>query len=192
MNAVRIDRFQSEGGEALTFPQPAAVADAKWYAIWTRSHSEQLVADQLESKGLRVFLPKMGVWSRRGGVRHVIQVPMFSGYVFLNEPVDKKIYLDVIQSRGVVRILGDRWDSLSALADGEIDALQRVVEAGFDVSPHTYLHEGQRVRITYGPLKGVEGFLVEKKMEKGVLVLSVDLLQRSIAVQIDCTWVIAA
>jgi len=60
-----------------------------WYAIWTRSHSEQLVADQLLAKGLQVFLPKISVWSRRGGVRHAIRVPMFSGYVFLNESVDR-------------------------------------------------------------------------------------------------------
>ncbi len=163
-----------------------------WYAIWTRSHSEQLVADQLLAKGLQVFLPKISVWSRRGGVRHAIRVPMFSGYVFLNESVDKNTYLDVIKARGVVRILGDRWDSLSAISDGEIEGLQALVNSGVAITPHSYLREGQRVRITGGPLKGVDGILVDNKSEKGLLVLSVDLLQRSVAVQIDCTWVAAA
>jgi len=163
-----------------------------WYAIWTRSHSEQLVADQLLAKGLQVFLPKISVWSRRGGVRHAIRVPMFSGYVFLNESVDKNTYLEVIKARGVVRILGDRWDSLSPISDGEIEGLQTLVNSGVAITPHSYLREGQRVRITGGPLKGVDGILVENKSEKGLLVLSVDLLQRSVAVQIDCTWVAAA
>ncbi|HEY8134323.1 MAG TPA: UpxY family transcription antiterminator [Thermoanaerobaculia bacterium] len=164
----------------------------KWYAIWTRSHSEQLVADQLSAKGLNVFLPKISVWSRRGGVRHAIRVPMFSGYVFLNESVDKNTYLDVIKARGVVRLLGERWDSLSPISDSEIEGLQMLVNSGLAVTPYSYLREGQRVRITGGPLKGVEGLLVENRSEKGVLVLSVDLLQRSVAVQIDCTWVAAA
>ena len=163
-----------------------------WYAIWTKSHSEQLVADQLSAKGLEVFLPKLSVWSRRGGVKHLIQVPMFTGYVFLNEAVDKNTYLDVIKARGVVRLLGERWDRLSPVSHHEIEALQAVIDAGLTITPHSYLREGQRVRITAGPLKGVEGLLVENKAEKGILVLSVDLLQRSVAVQIDCTWVAAA
>jgi len=163
-----------------------------WYAIWTRSHSEQLVTDQLLAKGLQVFLPKISVWSRRGGVRHAIRVPMFSGYVFLNESVDKNTYVEVIKARGVVRILGDRWDSLSPVSNGEIEGLQTLVNSGVAITPHSYLREGQRIRITGGPLKGVDGILVENKSEKGLLVLSVDLLQRSVAVQIDCTWVAAA
>jgi transcription termination/antitermination protein NusG len=165
---------------------------AKWYAIWTRSHSEQLVADQLLAKGLQVFLPKISVWSRRGGVRHAIRVPMFSGYVFLNESVDKNVYLEVIKARGVVRILGDRWDSLCPIADSEIAGLQALVNSGVAITPHSYLREGQRVRITAGPLKGVDGILVENKSQKGLLIVSVDLLQRSVAVHIDCTWVAAA
>src|SRR5580765_1116421 len=86
---------QTERGEALT--------PAKWYAVWTRSHSEGLVSGQLMAKGLEVFLPKISVWSRRGGVRHVIQVPMFPGYVFVRAVAGKNMYLDIIKARGVVR-----------------------------------------------------------------------------------------
>jgi transcription termination/antitermination protein NusG len=174
-------------------PQACATPESpRWYAIWTRSHSEQLVADQLLAKGLQVFLPKISMWSRRGGARHLIQVPMFSGYVFLNETVDKNTYIDVVRARGVVRLLGERWDSLSPISDVEIEGLRKVLDAGFTLTPHSYLREGQRVRITGGPLKGVEGLLVENRSEKGILVLSVDLLQQSVALQIDCTWVAAA
>ena len=173
---------RSERGEAC--PQ--------WYAIWTRSHSEHLVADQLRAKGLDIFLPKISVWSRRGGLRHAIRVPMFSGYLFLHANVDKNIYLEVIKSRGVVRLLGDRWDCLAPISKQEIEALQQLVNSGLAVTPHSYLREGQRVRITAGPLKGVDGILVENRSEKGILVLSVELLRRSVAVQIDCTWAVAA
>lgn len=173
---------ENEGGGAC--PQ--------WYAIWTRSHSEQLVADQLLAKGLDIFLPKLTVWSRSGGVRHAIRIPMFSGYLFVHADVDKDVYLDVIKARGVVRMLGDRWDCLCPISKPEIEALQHVVSSGLAVTPHSYLREGQRVRVTAGPLKGVDGILVENKSEKGILVLSVELLRRSVAVQIDCTWVAAA
>jgi len=175
---------------------PAAIApaasvdgDANWYAVWTRSHSEQLVADQLMAKGFDVFLPRISIWSRRGGIRHVIQVPMFSGYLFLHEAVDKNTYIEVQEARGIVRILGERWDRLSPIADVEIESLQRVLDAQLTLTPYPYLHEGQRVRITGGPLKGVEGFLVKNKLRKGLLVLSVNLLQQSVVAVVDCTWV---
>ena len=167
-------------------------ARPEWYAIWTKSHSEQLVADQLLAKGLDIFLPKISIWSRRGGVRHAIRVPMFAGYLFLHANVDKHVYLDVIKARGVVRMLGDRWDSLCPVPEVEIESLQQVVNSGLAITPHSYLREGQEVRITAGPLKGVTGILVENKSEKGLLVLSVELLRRSVAVHIDCTWVAAA
>ena len=164
-------------------------SDANWYAVWTRSHSEQLVADQLMAKGFDVFLPRISIWSRRGGIRHVIQVPMFSGYLFLHEAVDKNTYIEVQKARGIVRILGERWDRLSPIADVEIESLQRVLDAQLTLTPYPYLREGQRVRITGGPLKGVEGFLVKNKLRKGLLVLSVNLLQQSVVAVVDCTWV---
>jgi transcription antitermination factor NusG len=178
---------KTERGEAF-----AASDNTHWHAVWTRSHSEELVADQLVGKGFEVFLPKVSIWSRRGGMRHVIQVPMFSSYLFLRDDVDKKKYIEVHKARGVVGILGERWDRLSWIADGEIDNLRQAVDAGLTVMPHPYLEKGQRVRIDGGPLKGIEGFLVENKPNKGVLVLSIELLQRSVAVQIDCTRVVPA
>jgi len=119
----------------------------------------------------------------------VIQVPMFSGYLFLHEAVDKKTYIEVQKARGIVRILGERWDRLSPIANVEIESLQRVLDAQLTLTPYPYLDEGQRVRITGGPLKGVEGFLVKNKLRKGLLVLSVNLLQQSVVAVVDCTWV---
>jgi len=161
-----------------------------WYAVWTRSHFEQLVAEQLAWKGFRIFLPRMSVWSSRGGVRHVIQVPMFAGYLFVNEDIDKKKYIEVHKARGVVGILGERWDSLSPIASKEIEAVRQIVEARLPIAPHPFLEAGQRVRIISGPLKDVEGFFVENKAKKGLLVISIELLQRSVAVQVDCTRVV--
>ena len=164
----------------------------QWYALYTRSHCEQLVGDQLTAKGFHIFLPTLDVWSQRAGPRRRLSVPMFPGYLFVRHALDKASYLAMRQARGLVRILGERWDRLSVIPEAEIAALHTAVHAAVPILPHPYLREGQRVRITQGPLRGVEGIFVQSKPAKGVLILSVDLLQRSIAVEVDCRVVTAA
>ena len=163
-----------------------------WHALWTQSHCEQLVHDQLAAKGFDLFLPKIDQWSRRGGLRHLIRVPMFSGYVFLRGAMDKASYIEVLKARRLVRVLGERWDRLATIPDGEIKAIRRIVDARVPALTYAYLREGQRVRITRGPLSDVEGVLVRTKPNRGLLVVSVDLLRRSVAVQVDCTSVTPA
>ena len=167
-------------------------ASLQWHVLWTRSNCEQPVHDQLAAKGFHPFLPKIDVWCRRGGFRHLYPLPIFPGYLFLHHAMDKTSYIEAAKVTGLVRILGERWDRLEVVPDGEIEAIQRVVRARLPVLPHPYLREGQRVRITRGPLVDVEGVLVRSNLNKGLLVISVDLLRRSIAVQVDCTFIEAA
>ena len=163
-----------------------------WYALYTRSHGEQLVYGQLAAKGFHVFLPKIQIWSRRAGQPHLIATPMFPTYLFLRHAMGKLTYLEVRKARGLVRILGERWDRLGVVPDAEIEAIQKVVYARLPALPYPYLKEGQHVRITDGPLEGTEGIFVRSKLTKGLLVLSVDLLQRSIVVEVDCSAVVVA
>jgi transcriptional antiterminator NusG len=172
--------------------QPLGAAPGNWYALWTQSHCEQLVHDQLAAKGFQVFLPKIEAWSRRNGVRHRIRMPMFPGYLFAHHEMDHASYVEVRRARGLVCILGDGWNRLAAVPDDEINAIERVVHAQLPAQPHPYLREGQRVRITGGPLAGVEGIMVQTKPDKGLLVLSINLFQRSVAVEVDCTLAVAA
>ena len=165
--------------------------DPHWYVLWTHSHSEQLVSDQLAAKGFSPFLPKMDTWSRRGGVRRLIQVPMFPGYLFLRNVMSKRSYLEIRQTRGLVAVLGESLDRLEVVPDKEIDAIQRTLQTKLPVLPHPFLRVGQRVRITRGPLTDVEGILVRTKPAKGLLVLSVELLRRAVAVEVDCTMATA-
>jgi transcription antitermination factor NusG len=117
---------------------------------------------------------------------------MFPGYLFLQHAIDKRSSVEVRKARGLVRILGESWEKPSVVPDAEIEAIQTTLCASIPVMPHPYLREGQRVRITQGSLRGVEGILLQHKPTKGLLILSVDLLQRSIAVEIDCNAVTAA
>ena len=163
--------------------------ESPWFAIWTNSHCEERVREQLDGKGFRTFLPTVRDWSRRAGVRRVVVRPMFPSYLFVQHRIDKRSYVEIMKTKGLVRILGERWDRLEAIPSGEVDAIRRVVDSPLPVMPHPYLQQGQRVRIVDGPLSGVAGILLRSRPERGLLVLSVELLRRSIAVEVDCTAV---
>ncbi len=169
--------------DSITLPR------VNWYVLWTRSHAEQMVHDQLASKGFELFLPMMDVWSRRKSVRQHIRVPMFPGYLFLHHAMDNVSYIEVIKARGLVKLLGERWDRLAAVPDRQIEAIQKVYSARQPVLPHPYLREGERVRIRGGLLDGAEGILLRKKLNKGLFIVSIDLLQRSVAVEVDAALV---
>ena len=183
--------LETKGGEAL----PEIVTESvipRWRVLWTHSNCEQLVSDQLAARGFDPFLPTVEAWSRRGGVRHLSRTPLFRGYLFLRHAMDKASYLEVYKARGLVRVLGERWDRLDVVPDCEIEAIQKLLHSGLPILPYSYLREGQRVRITRGPLADVEGIIVRGNPKKGLLVVSVNLLRRSIAVQLDCTVLEAA
>lgn len=167
-------------------------AREKWHALWTRSNCEQRVHDALHAKGFEVFLPKVGVWSRRAGRGELAAAPMFPGYLFLRRAMDKKAYIEVSRANGLVAILGERWDRLGVVPDPDISAIQQALRANLPVLPHPFLAAGQRVRMARGPLMNVEGFLVRANPVKGLLVISIDMLHRSVAVEVDCTFVEAA
>jgi transcriptional antiterminator NusG len=177
-----------------TVPIPTLKADKvpSWHVLWTRSNCEQLVHDQLTAKNFSVFLPKVRSWSRRGAHRSLTDVPMFPGYLFVDHAMDKTSYIEVCKSTGLVSILGERWDQLEVVPDAEIGAIQRTLRASLPVFPHPYLREGQRVRITRGPLVDVEGIFVRANPNKGLLVVSINMLHRSVAVAVDSTLVEAA
>jgi len=103
--------------------------------------------------------------------------------------MDKQSYIAVSEARRLVRLLGEGWDRLAVVPDREIEAIQRLETSPFPVLPHPYLREGQRVRIAYGLLANIEGIFIRSKPNKGLLVVLIDLLQRSVAVEVDATMV---
>ena len=148
--------------------------------------------DQVAGKGMEVFLPTVNVWSSRGARRHLTQAPLFPGYLFVRDTMDKASYIEVRKSNGLVAVLGQRWDQLEVVPDSEIEALQRTLHAGLPVLPNPFLREGQRVRISRGPLADVEGIFLRSNLHKGLLVISITMLRRSVAVEVDCSLVAAA
>jgi transcription antitermination factor NusG len=184
---------ETERGEALnshgTLGSTNSEAFDAWYAIWTRSHCERLVLDQLSAKGFAAFLPEIGVWSKRQGQMHVVPSPMFPGYLFVRQKMDKHAYIEMLKVRGLVRILEDGWNRLTPVPDHEVAAVERVLQAKVPVFRHGALHEGDHVHVTTGPLTGLEGVFVQDRSGTGRLVVSVGLLGRGVAVEIDGTSV---
>jgi len=167
----------------------AAQALTRWYAIWTRSNCERIVAEQLTAKGFTAFLPEMGERSTRQGKSHVVPVPMFPGYLFLRHAMEKRSYVEILKARGIVRILDGGWTRLTPIAEDEVGAIQQLVESGMPVFPHVYFRQGDRVRVVAGPLTGLEGMFLRDKPHRGRLVVSVNLLRTSVAVEVDAAFV---
>jgi transcription antitermination factor NusG len=115
---------------------------------------------------------------------------MFPSYLFVRHSMDKHSYIEITKSNGLVRILGERWDKLAPIPDTEIEAIRQLVTSELSLMPYPYLRAGQRVRIVEGPLSGMEGILVRCRPNRSLLVLSVELLHRSVAVEVDCGAVV--
>jgi transcription antitermination factor NusG len=179
-------KLSAVGGKTAPTERGEALDSHAWYAIWTRSHSERLVYDQLSALGFSAFLPELGMWSKRQGQMHVVPMPMFPGYLFVRDSMDKHAYIEMLKVRGLVRILENGWTRLTPIPDEEVSSIERVMQAGLPMLPHA-LHEGDLVRVTEGPLKGVEGVFVQDKPESGRLIVSIGLLGRGIAVEVNCT-----
>jgi transcription antitermination factor NusG len=168
-----------------------AVADAPnggdaWYAVWTHSHCERLVAEHMSAKRFQCFLPEMNVWSKRIGTpARLARVPMFPGYFFVRHAMDKASYVEILKVRGIVRILEGGWKQLTPIPDTEITALQQLFHANVPIFAHQHLRHGDHVRVIDGPMTDLEGIFVQDRPNKGRLVLSVNLLGRSVAVEID-------
>ena len=170
----------SHGAQALA---PAAGIE-RWFAVWTRSQCEAKVEVGLRRKLHEIFLPRVRVPSRRRDRRVVLDQPLFPGYLFLRFAPSREGYISVASTDGVVRILGDRWDALHPVPDEQVEAVRRLVAPGLGARPVPWIRIGDRVRIVSGPLGGLEGFLQEWRARRAMFVVSVDLLQRSVGVEV--------
>jgi transcription antitermination factor NusG len=154
-----------------------------WWALYTRHQHEKTVASMLSAKGFEVFLPLYESTRRWKDRSKLITLPLFPCYVFLRGGLDRR--LQVVTTPGVHMVLL-RGEHVAAIPEAEIQAIRRAVEGPFRVEPHPFLKCGERVRVTRGSLEGVEGILVRKK-NLYRLVLSVDMMAQSVAMEIDAT-----
>jgi transcription antitermination factor NusG len=169
------------GNSVDGFAWPASFSAPLWYAARTRAQHEKSVADQLARRSVEHFLPLYESERRWTDRRVRLQLPLFPGYVLVRLALRDR--LQVLQVPGVASLVAFRGIP-AALPQEEIDALRRSLTSGLGAEPHPYLAAGRRVRIKTGPLAGMEGILVRRKNQQR-FVVSLDLILRSVAVEVD-------
>jgi transcription antitermination factor NusG len=162
-------------------PRPLKRSQPGWYAVYTRANHENQVSKQLLLRSVEHFLPSydsVRCWKDRK-VR--LQLPLFPGYVFVRIPLFDQMH--VLQVPGVVRLVGFNAGP-TELPEEEIDAMRNGLRGGVCAQPHPYLVVGRRVRVVCGPLAGLKGIVLKKKNSTRV-VITLEVIMRSVAVEVD-------
>ena len=154
--------------------------DPKWYVLWVRSNQERMVSHSLTGRGVEHYLPcstSVRQWKDR---RVKVEVPLFSGYVFVRLPLIER--MRVLSVPNVVSLVGPK-SAPSEVSDEELNWIRFGVEQG-TAQPHPYLNEGDRVMITGGIMSGMEGVLL--RYQKGVkVVVAIESIFRAFVVELD-------
>jgi transcription antitermination factor NusG len=164
-----------------TFGEIASI-ESCWFAVQTMPRHEKKVSAELEAKQIQSFLPaisELRQWSDR---KRMIESPLFPGYVFVRIAAQSSARIAVLRTNGVVGFVGVRGAG-TPIPECEITAIQAVLTQQVPFRAHPFLNIGQRVRIRGGALDGIEGILDAVKGDQS-LVISVELIQRSLAVRI--------
>lgn len=151
-----------------------------WYAVYTKARHEKCVAEQCKQRGITAFLPLYRVqrlWKQR---RAEVVLPLFPSYVFVRIALENR--LRILCLPGIVSIVSFKGVP-AAVPEAQIDSLSRATTLG-RVKPHVYLQSGRRVRVTAGPLLGLEGIVVDFRGSVQVVV-SFEWMSRSVAVSLN-------
>jgi transcription antitermination factor NusG len=164
-------------------PLGFALEGSNWYAVHTMARHEKRVAAQFEEKDVCTFLPLLGQIHRWSDRRVKVEVPMFSCYAFVRIIQTVEERLKVLRTPGVLGFVGSERQG-TPIPDEQIESLRTTLSENIPCFPHDFLIAGRRVRIRGGSLDGVEGILVRQGANQS-LVLSVELLQRSVAIRVE-------
>ena len=173
---------------AYSLQLETAIVQAHWYAVYTRANHEKRVAAELHARTVEHFLPLYSSVRRWKDRRVSLDLPLFPGYVFVRLALCER--LRVVQIPSVVRLVGFNGTP-AALPDTEIEIMRSGLSERLRAEPHPFFTAGRRVRIIAGPFRGLEGMLKKKKSNLRVVV-SLNLIQRSIAVDVDAADVMPA
>jgi transcription termination/antitermination protein NusG len=158
-----------------------------WYAVHTKSRHEYKANSGLCQKGLITFLPEMEVWSKRKDRKKKIFIPLFPGYLFVDEPVlDNETKLSILKTYGVVRILGKKENAEPVpVPTSTIEAISRLLNKKVEIFSLQFPSVGEPAKIIDGPFAGIEGTVISSDIAKEMFVVSIDLLQRSVAIKLE-------
>ena len=180
----KIDLGQGrESGPESEYALAVNSSCAAWYAVQTLYRYEQRISRDLTAKGFLTYLPLLRETRQWTDRKKVIEVPAFGGYLFVRHDASSRNRVRVLETSGVVRMLGDNHSPVP-VADFEIESLQRTLESNVACQRCDYLTAGAMVQVKSGPLAGIRGRLI--RIHNGLrLVLSVPTVQQAISVEVD-------
>jgi len=178
-----LSSVQQAWSPAASMPDIGVMREPRWYAIYTRSRCEKRAAQQLQERGVTTFLPLVSERHRWSDRYRAIECALFPSYAFVRIVSGPEARLTVVSTPGVLGLVGIGGAALS-IPDKEIEDIQTLIVHRALCEPYPFLRIGQRVRIRGGCFEGVEGILLSKNSVRS-LVVSVELIQRSVAVRID-------
>lgn len=161
-----------------------------WYAVHTRSRHEKKVNDMLRGKVAESFLPLVEVQSRRRDRRKFYPKVLIPGYLFIHDRLTSDLQLDVLKTPGVVKVLKHKIGSENIpcpIPDEQIDSLKILLASKAEITPFTDLQVGEKVEVISGPFMGAVGELVRLEPNKNRLIVTIDIVNQSVAVEIDVT-----
>lgn len=161
--------------------------ESSWYAVSTRSRQEKVAAAMLDGLGIRYFLPLIEEVRRWSDRQKVVSVPLFPGYLFVQILRTAELQLSVRKIPGVVGFVSNHRGPLP-VPKHEVESIQTLLSRGTRCSPHPFIQAGDRVRVVGGTLAGIEGTFVRRGAQS-ILVLSVEMIQRSVSVQVTSSEV---
>lgn len=181
-------QVQDCGSNNVEGSSSAQGAGHKWFALGVTSRHEKIVSQLLRHKGYDTFLPSYVRRHQYGRRTREFELPLFPGYLFCR--LDPAARLPILTTPGVLRLIGAGRVPV-AVEDDEILSLQKAVDAGVSMMPYPFWQTGQKGRVSFGPLAGIEGIVMNARHPVR-LVLSVGLLQRSVLLEIDSDCVALA
>jgi transcription termination/antitermination protein NusG len=157
-----------------------------WYVVHTRSRHEYKVNSGLVQKNLTTFLPEIESWSKQKDRKKKILTPLFPGYIFVETHfLDNETKLKILKTAGAVRILGKKENSEPIpVPDNKIDAIRRFINTKEEIFMVQFPQLGEPARVIDGPFAGIEGIVVSRDVEKELFVVSIEILQRSVAIKL--------
>jgi len=172
-----------EASGPISFPSLSGAEDA-WFALYVQVNHEKEVTKRLENKEINCFLPLMECWSKRLDRRKKIQVPLFPGYIFVRTVLDNYTNINILKTPGALSILRNSEGPLP-IPDYQVNNLLTLIGSTQPLSQHDYLNEGDWVQVVRGPLAGCIGILSRVDRKKGRLVVGVDIIKKSVSVELD-------
>jgi transcription antitermination factor NusG len=166
--------------------QPGLIESSpQWYAIYCKSRHERIVDERLMAKGIATYLADREMRVRWGDRQRKARINLLPGYVLVQAEMNAQIYLEILQTRSVVKFVGNPWPNLSRIPDEQVESLRLLLGSHEPFEEVPYWHSGERVEVIGGPLTGLRGVVAGWKNRKNRVVVSIDLLRRSMAVEVE-------